>query len=413
VVFQANTYRFAPVPDASFGDYLGGAALGDFNGDGIPDLALLAYFLYDLDAGLSPSGGTEVLIAYGDGGGGFGPLGYPLVNQTWRYGLVTGDVNGDGLDDLVIGTWQSDSTESESCYYYGLPGVVVAYGRGDGGFDLSSNMTLPGCDLTAFNAWPQLAVADLNSDGRRDIVLMGEYTGVAIFYSLADGGFALSQIPPPPEGSYLPGFDSIAVADVNGDGRNDLLAVYGQPEALTYQLLVWLQQVDGGLELLPLYGPIFNPGGVIGGTESIDLVANDAQVLGMEDGGLTSIGTYPFPPSSDPSGLSYWVVGAGDVNGDGVSDLLVVGTPPPYIPNVVPQFIAMLGHHGGSFGNGVALSLDPTLSYGQIDFPVLTGDLNGDGRMDAVVVSSPVPVDAGFTFDVQVLISTCSPRANP
>ncbi len=66
------------------------AAVGDFNGDGIPDLAV------------PNPGSNNVSILLGDGNGGFAPAGSPVAVGSAPIGVAVGDFNGDGIADLAV-----------------------------------------------------------------------------------------------------------------------------------------------------------------------------------------------------------------------------------------------------------------------------------------------------------------------
>ncbi|NNM78585.1 hypothetical protein HJG53_16985 [Sphingomonas sp. ID1715] len=194
--------------------------LGDINGDGRDDLIGF--------------GGAGVFAALADGNGGFGSayfaknsFGSDLSAGGWAsnkaHPRLLGDINGDGRDDLVG---------------FGGAGVFAALADGNGGFGsayLSS--TSFGADLSAGgwtnnDASPRL-LADVNGDGRDDLVGFG---GAGVFAALADGngGFGAAYLASSSFGAD-PGAGGWAsqtafprqVADINGDGRADLVGFGG------------------------------------------------------------------------------------------------------------------------------------------------------------------------------------------
>src|SRR5437879_1142286 len=127
--------------------------------------------------------------------------------------VVVADVNGDGKPDLVIAN--CDST-ANSCYQ--LPtgnGVVgVLLGNGDGTFQPALVYDSGGLGATS------VAVADVNGDGRPDLVVANFSSNtLAVLLGNGDGTFQ----PAITYGSGGVHPSSVAVADVNGDGRPDLL----------------------------------------------------------------------------------------------------------------------------------------------------------------------------------------------
>jgi hypothetical protein len=177
-------------------------AAGDFNRDGLPDLAV---------SNDDPSF-KGVVILQGRGDGTFAPP----VKYVMKFsvgGLAVADVNGDGRPDLVLG----QSIALGGGQYQGE--VHVLPGNRDGTFG----------DAVDYAGGPgivgSLAVADLNGDGRPDFV-EGSWDPVgetlSIILSNPDGTYGPATVLAP---GWTPGF--IVVADVDGDGRPDLVVSDG------------------------------------------------------------------------------------------------------------------------------------------------------------------------------------------
>ena len=312
-----GTQGFAIQGDAG-GDAVGYsvAAAGDFNGDGFDDIIIGAPFA---DAG-GTDAGTAYLIFGRAGGVGTIDLGNLQAAQGFR--IVTGvsfdyagisvagagDINGDGFDDIVVGSSRG------GFYYASTPRAYVIFGKA------SSFETINLANLAAgdgfvisgqfgYNSVP-MSIAmggDINGDGFDDIllgvpdanngtgasyVIFGRTTGFSPIdlTSLSPSvGFMLTGAP----GDYAGRSVSFA-GDVNGDGFDDLIIGATGNNA-------------GGIRAGSAY-VVFGHSGAFG---TVDL-ANLSAVAGFVIQG---------DAAEDFAGFS--VSGAGDVNGDGFDDLIV------------------------------------------------------------------------------------------
>ena len=177
--------------------------------------------------------------------------------------MATGDFNGDGNLDLVTDSWEEDR-------------LVVLFGDGNGGFATPSTYVAVGR-----HPYPRIRVADLNDDGRADIVSPNlEGDNVTILLSKSEGGFLQ------PPGSPFPCGDSpfnVAVGDVNADGKPDL-AIVNSPGSTSDR----------------------------SGQDGLTILLGDGQ------GGFTTTTGSPFVTGKHPN-----IPAIGDVSGDGVADVAV------------------------------------------------------------------------------------------
>jgi FG-GAP-like repeat/Abnormal spindle-like microcephaly-assoc'd, ASPM-SPD-2-Hydin len=315
--------------------------VGDFNNDGIPDLALVNYY--------------SVAILLGNGNGTFQPPVYtsvPALDSIW----AVGDFNGDGNFDLLVTTG----------YYYQPEVIQVLLGNGDGTFT-EQPQTYEYGDVY----W--LFTGDFNADGKLDFgdVECDENAsdcGIDIFLGNGDGTF---------EGAYgYAGlYGSVLVGDFNGDGKLDL--VNPGSDYPTNQIEVLIGNGDGSFEP-PVYYPLSTyPGGAasadFNGDGKLDLAvtySEDDEVaifLGNGDGTFQS--PQVFNTNSDPGSVL-----VDDLNDDGKMDLAILDGqyPSGYLS-------VLLGNGNGTFQDHVDFNL-PSEAYG-----FASADFNGDGRLDFAI----------------------------
>jgi FG-GAP-like repeat/Cep192 domain 4/Abnormal spindle-like microcephaly-assoc'd, ASPM-SPD-2-Hydin len=161
-------------------------AVGDFNGDGILDVAF--------------SGDSTLGIFLGNGDGTFRFLTTVAATGDYTDSIMAADLNGDGKLDLATVNPQSDDVE-------------VFLGNGDGTFDGVAQYSTGGSDSVA------LGLGDFNRDGKIDLVAGSLGGTVSILFGNGEGGFAAPV-------QYQVGFqvDFVTAADLNGDGALDLVA---------------------------------------------------------------------------------------------------------------------------------------------------------------------------------------------
>jgi hypothetical protein len=194
-----------------------GVLAHDFNGDGVMDLAVA-------DNG---ENSVRVLIGGNDGGGHWNGTFAPSVayaTANLPLSIVAGDVNNDGITDLI-------ATESYA------QSVAVFLGNGSGG--VGDGTFLPAVHVPAGIEPYELATGDFNGDGRLDLaVAVSGGGGVTVLLGSATGYFPVST-------SYLAGVGcgGISVADFDGDGILDIAAV----GSVTNTLYLLKGQGSGGV----------------------------------------------------------------------------------------------------------------------------------------------------------------------
>jgi hypothetical protein len=333
----ASTITLGPSYAAGSGPQI--VVTGDFNGDGIPDLAL----------GDANYGADTVSILLGNGDGTF-TLKQTVTVGNGVYYMVAGDFNNDGIVDLIA------ANDFDNTY-------TVLLGKGDGTFAPQAAVTVPGDAV--------MAMGDFNGDGNLDFVV-GSYgtSNITVLLGNGDGTFtAQSTVIPTGDEIFL-----VTAADFNGDGFTDLAIVGSDLNTAT----VLLSNGDGTFTAKGSYPTGNQPGSLItndfNGDGIPDLIAANGPVgtltvlLGKGDGTFTTV----MPAPSLPVGLFISV--SADFNGDGIPDLAMAGQEGSLNLQI------LLGNGDGTFTTQPAVIKATTGTYGP--FALVAADFNGDGAMD-------------------------------
>ena len=290
---------------AQFKD-LGAVSVADLNGDGKPDLIVAICCLSNGDAA------ATVLLGNGDGT--FqSPASYD-TDGGFASALVVSDVNGDGKPDIVVTNWN------------GTVGVLL--GNGDGTFQpalLSASPADPGC----------LTIADVNRDGRPDALVCSE-ASVAVLLGNGNGTFQSFT-----NKNFFTGYCTPAavVADVNGDTLPDIVAPNAGPNDCGPEGFagILLGNGDGAfnseINYLAVNYTNIGVGGAavadLNGDGKLDVVVASGEGLYYPVQGSVGVllgngdGTFQASTSFGSGGLSANSVVIADVNGDGRPDVLV------------------------------------------------------------------------------------------
>ena len=337
LVANPADYLFLNVQSPATGHHPNSVAVGDFNGDGIPDMAVANR----LD--------NTVTILLGNGDGTFRASGISPPTGKTPVAVVSGDFNGDGKADLAV----ANSTDGT---------VSILLGNGDGTF------TLKASPVTGNNP-AALAVGDFNGDGKADLAVANNSSNsVTMLLGNGDGTFTATTTNAPTGHSPT----AIAAGDFNEDGRTDLVVVNGTDNSVT----ILLGKGNGTFTVVPGTVPTgrspqsiivadFNEDGWpdIAVVNALDNNLSVYQNTADGSGGFNLLQTYP-------TGNSPNSVMVGDFDGDGNPDLAVANSSDSTLT-------VFLGDGQGDFN---ATAINPVT--GSDPWSIAVADFNGDGYSD-------------------------------
>jgi hypothetical protein len=319
--------------------------VADLNGDGYLDIVNLDETSFDT---------TSISVLLGTGNGTFQPhVDYPLPVPT-LFNLVIGDFNNDGKLDIAAST----------------DGIAILLGNGDGTFQ-------PAQDFPLANYVGGLTAGDFNGDGNLDLAITIYYPFLQVMIVLGngDGTFQAPVTYTVNSNEVISG--QVITADFNGDGKLDLAL------PTINEVAIMLGNGDGTFQ---------NPVNYTSAPETYNVLALDLNADGILDLAvqnrssataaisiLLGNGDGTFRGHVDyrlPTIASLFSIAAGDLNGDGIPDLIGLS-------NHIAAF-TFLGKGDGTFQNGnyfVATANADVLVGGAV------GDFNGDGMIDIATAS--------------------------
>src|ERR1051326_2536951 len=363
-----------------------GVAVGDFNGDGKPDLVTTNRID---DAG--DAGQTDAVAIF------LNTYGYPNylpanvylsgVNNsnigTRPVAVAVGDFNRDGKLDLAVVNRGINPSDA------GGNSVSIMFGNGDGSFQNAVNY--------AVGATPQkIITGDVNRDGALDIAVTNSATNtITVLLNNGSGVFTATAQSPIAVGTTPIG---LVAGDLNGDGKLDIAVANSGDNSVS----VLLGNGDGTFQSAVAYssGPAGStPWAVAIGDINRDakpdlLVANSGSngmgaLIGNGDG--TFRGAQQYAVDQTPRDVL-----AIDANRDGATDVITANELAPYPPNCIPNdannpcytpgdISVLMGVSPGPQNPNYALS---NLPAGQTPSRVAVGDFDRSGKTDIAVVDT-------------------------
>lgn len=287
--------------------------------------------------------------------------------------LAVADVNADGKPDLLTANYGSNTAGVLLGTGAGAFGPVITYPTGTGSTPAG------------------LAVADVNADGKPDLLTANQGSStVGVLLGTSAGAFGLvttySTLNMLSDSGYGP--RGIAVADVNGDGRPDLLTANYLGNSVSVLLNAGLGTFGPATIYSAGYGS--SPTGIVvvdvNGDGKLDLLTANLSsdtagvLLGTGAGTFSPVTTYATGNNSGPRSLA-----VADVNADGKLDLLLGN-------NTSGAAAVLLGTGMGSFGAAATYGT----GYGSYPRGIAVADVNGDGRPDLLTANSNISVAGVF-----------------
>ncbi len=325
--------RAFTLPVGTLGNHF--LAKGDFNHDGKPDI---------LFSGTNASAEPELVVFPGNGAGGFGaPIVTPITGLNGLQIQVAGDLSGDGIPDVVL-------TGTDPIQGIAEIGVMLADGTGKFKAPVFTRSTLTGSML----------LGDFTGDGKVDLVVFGCCSLVTVFPGKGDGTFA-----PAVTSAFEQGAGCATTGDFNKDGKLDLIT--GSDLLLGNGDGTFQTPIDNRVGC-DIAVADFNKDGipdiVAGGT----VYPYETRIfLGDGTGKFRNTGAYLGYHSGYAGGRGLTIA---KFNGDANFDIAVSN---PLYNDVT----MLLGNGDGTFTIGKSFAVST--------FGLLSGDFNGDGKIDLAV----------------------------
>ncbi|WP_324674156.1 FG-GAP-like repeat-containing protein [Hymenobacter sp. GOD-10R] len=408
-LYLGSNTGLRPTPALTINDPLGGSnnnfgsgvvGAGDINGDGFADVLVSNYYI---DNGTTNSKGKVYLYLGGSGAVLASPTTKftdPLSTQSDALGrsvASAGDVNGDGYTDIIIGALGSNFAQGRAYIYLGSSAGVSS--------TPSTILSDPGAANFHYFGASVAGAGDVNGDGYADVVVGAYGQERAYLYLGSSSGLRTSPsatLLSPTLGTTRFGLSVAGAGDVNGDGYADvLIAASSSGDGKAYLYVGGSTGLNSTPSLTLSVPAAVNFGSSVAGAGDVngdgyaDILIGANYTDGRRGSAYLFLGsgtglsstpsttfTDPATGSTDDFGIS--VAGAGDVNGDGYSDMLIGA---PGVNASRGSTYLYLGR-AGSVSTIPAATLNNLAAANQDLFGSSVagaGDINGDGYSDVIV----------------------------
>ncbi len=357
--------NFAPVVHINIETRGETIAAGDINNDGLDDIVAGGF--------LSQNNGLLVVLL-GDGGGSAVVSG-PVYTTNSPGDSTLADLNGDGKLDIATANHLPNAYDCSTC----AKTIEVRLGAGDGSFGASTTYTV--------GAIPKdIDAADLDADGDLDLIVPSAHNSyevyrVNVLFNHGDGSFF-----PPDFHAAGPFPVSTVTDDFDSDGIADVAVATGFVNETKGAIALITGLGNGAFNSGPLYSASVGLAGMASGDLNGDGLPDfvfsnsNAAPTGAAVFVVLNAGAGTFdPPVSYPAGTRPFAVTLADLNEDGILDILAA-------EGTVDGVTVLLGNGDGTFGNDIVY-----LSGGNAR-GIAAADFNGDGHIDAAVTNDNVTV---------------------
>jgi hypothetical protein len=375
-------------------DYAGGVSpigivAADFTGDGLTDLAVVSNVATGIE---SSTYNVSILPQDSNNLGKFlAPKAFD-TGLTIPTGMATGDLNQDGLPDIVVSSGS---------------GVRILFNSTPAGGTLSFTQSAA-LTTTSTSA---IAIGRINTDPLADIVAITRTNGgQALVFQNLGGGFFTSPIPI--SLNAIP--SGLALGDLTGDGLSEILVTTGQGAQSAVGVLVNHSTPTLGLSLsAPTYYTVdnapggiavdLNPGGFVDEIATANVQGNDATLLRSSTDGILH--------ASHDIGLTAAVpdaVAVADLNNDHLPDLIIANLPQASTFAFTDSVTILLNQGNGTYAAPITVNVGLDFFGSSIPIGIAVADLTGSGIPDIIVTN---PADDTITVIANAGNGTFSAQA--